>query len=315
MKQPAKIPSRHPSWSYSGSRSHVWSALSKALRRPPSAALASIAAVLLVTLGLPDALGSEDTAKLPLPGVGIENHSGKALPLDVELTAHDGRRVRFGDVLGDRPAVLAFVYYRCPMLCSLVVDGLVKTLEKISLLAGEDFRVIAVSIDPEDSPATSSKKRLECLEKYGKSGGEAGWWFLTGDEANVSRLADAAGFRYRKNPRTGVYDHAAVVIVLTPSGTIARYHQGIDYSPRDLRLSLVDASEERIGTVFDQVLLLCVAWDPQKGKYAAVIWRTLGIAAGLTIVGLAALLVFVRPRQRRSFDGAEVDRSTDREER
>src|SRR5690606_20945805 len=140
------------------------------------------------------------------------------------------------------------------------------------------------------------KKRADSIARYGGDVEEDGWWFLTGSDENVRALADRAGFRYRRNPRTGQYDHPAVVMVLTPAGALARYHYGIDYPPRDLRLSLIDAAQERIGSVADQVLLLCLAWDPQAGRYTAAIWRILTVACGATVVGVAGLIIFLRKR-------------------
>ena len=237
--------------------------------------------------------------------ISIEQRLEAQVPLDLTFVDEGGHQVQLGDFLGDRPAILALVYYECPMLCNLVLDGVEAALDAMSLEVGKDFDVITVSIDPGETPELAAQKKANHLERLGKEGAERGWHFLTGDEVGIERLADAVGFRFTYDPATDLYAHAAGIMVLTPMGQVSRYYYGIDYIPRDVRFGLVEASEGRIGNVVDQLLLLCFAYDPSTGKYGLVIFRTIQFFATLMILGFAAMytLLYLKSRKKKKDAG------------
>jgi len=249
----------------------------------------------------------------PLKDVGFDQRIGEPLPLDAAFVDELGRRVTLGDYFtGDRPAVLALVYYDCPMLCSLIMAGVAKTLSVLELETGKDFDVIAVSFAPGETPAMAREAKAAALERYGKATA-GGWHFLSarvrpspdGGEEAIRRVAAAAGFSYTWVPgsgdRTGEYAHAAGIMVVTPEGLLSKYFYGIEYPPRDLRLALVEASAGRLGSVVDQLLLYCFHYDPTLGKYTATVTRILRLAgvAFCLVLGTFLWFSFRRDRARR----------------
>src|SRR6185503_5559904 len=178
--------------------------------------------------------------------------------------------------------ILALVYYQCPMLCTQILNGLVVSLRGISLESGHDFEVLSVSIDPTETPSLASRKKTEYLRCYAKS--STGWHFLTGVEPQIKQLAQAVGFRYAYDPKTRQYAHASAIMVLTPSGKLSKYFYGIEYAPRDLRLGLVEASDNKIGSPVDQLLLFCYHYDPYTGKYSAIVMNVVRLAGALTVL-------------------------------
>jgi protein SCO1/2 len=242
-----------------------------------------------------------------IPWIGevrIDQKLDAQVPLDLVFLDANGTETRFGDVFRGRPAVLALVYHRCPLLCSQVQRGLVMALRAMSLDAGRDFEVIVASIDPEDGPPEAREARAAQTRFYARPGSESGFHFLTGEQGAIAALADSVGFRYRHDPATGQYAHAAGLIVLTPAGRVSRYIYGVDYaaggtqaaySPRDLRFALVEAAGGKIGSPVDRVLLLCWSYDPATGRYAIVL-DVLRAAAVATVIGLLALIVFLSRR-------------------
>lgn len=243
-----------------------------------------------------------------LESVGLEQRVGERVPLELAFTDQSGERVLLGDYFGDRPVVLAPVYYDCPMLCTMVVDGLVRSLKGVPLDPGDDFSVVAVSFDSGETPEQASRRRATALERYGRPHTEDGFHFLTGAEDSVAALMDAIGFSYRLDPETGEFAHASTVVVLTPEGTVARYHLGVEYPPRELRLSLVEAADERIGGVVDQVLLYCFRYDPTKGRYTAATMNLIRAGGVLTLVILGGFVAVSlrREKSRRKTVGARV---------
>jgi protein SCO1/2 len=195
-----------------------------------------------------------------------------------------------GDYFGKRPVVLALVYYECPMLCTQVLNGLVSALGVLNFEAGREFDVVAVSFNPKEGPGLASQKKANYVERYGRPGAAGGWHFLTGSPESISRLTDAVGFKYAYDPNIGQYAHGAAIELLTPKGTIAKYFYGIEYSPRDLRLGLIEASDERIGSVVDDVLLFCYHYDPSTGTYGASVLAIVRAGAIATVLALAAFL-------------------------
>jgi protein SCO1/2 len=235
-----------------------------------------------------------------LSKIGIDQRLNAQVPLDLTFVEESGREVRLGEYFGKRPVILALVYYECPMLCTQILNGLVSALGTLKFDVGREFDVVAVSINPREGPGLASQKKAAYLERYGRPQTAAGWHFLTGREENIRRLAEAVGFRYEYDAEIGQYAHGAGVEVLTPRGVVSRYFYGIEYSPRDLRLGLIEASEERIGTPVDDVLLLCFHYDPATGKYGATALGLVRIGAVLTLVAFLTFLVVSLRRERRN---------------
>jgi protein SCO1/2 len=235
---------------------------------------------------------SRPAAQLPaeevLREVRIEQRLEAQVPLDLELADESGRPVAMGDLLDGKPTVLALVYYRCPRLCTLVLNGLVRALKDVAFDAGDEFRVLTVSIDPTETRELAAEKKSAYLEAYGRNTPPDGWRFLTGTKESIATLAATVGFRYRYDPATKQFAHASGIMLLTPKGRVARYFYGIEYEPRDLRLGIVEAAEERIGSPADVLLLmLCFHYDPVTGKYGFVIMPLIRISGVLTVVALA----------------------------
>lgn len=224
-------------------------------------------------------------------GIRIEQHLDVQVPLDLTFRDETGATVRLGDLMGSRPVVLTLAYYECPMLCTQVLNGLLRALRVVSLDVGRDFDVLTVSIDPGETPGLARSKKSEYVGGYGRAGAAGGWHFLTGEESQIARLADAVGFRYEYDEETDNYIHASGIMVLTPQGRVSRYYYGIEYSPKDLRLGLVEASAGRIGSPVDQILLLCFHYDPATGQYGLAIMNTLRLAGGLTVALLAVFVI------------------------
>src|SRR5512134_2043064 len=206
-----------------------------------------------------------------LSKIGLDQRLNNQVPLDLTFVDESGREVRLGEYFGKRPVILALVYYECPMLCTQVLNGLVSALATLKFEAGREFDVVAVSINPREGPGLAAQKKAAYLERYGRPHTAAGWHFLTGREENIARLADAVGFRYEWDPKIQQYAHGAGIEILTPTGHISKYFYGIEYSSRDLRFGLIEASEERIGTAIDDVLLFCYHYDPTTGQYGAAV--------------------------------------------
>jgi protein SCO1/2 len=260
-------------------------------------------ALLLAALAIAPALADEGRPPM-LESVGIEQKLGGRIPLDLTFRDEDGKTVRLGDLFGGKPTIVNLVYYRCPMLCTEVLNGLVASLETLRFDAGKEFSVVTVSIDPRETPALASEKKAVYLKRYGRPGASAGWRFLTGDEASIARLADAVGFRFAYDRSQDQYAHAAGIFVATPDGRLARYFYGIDYAPRDLRLALVEASEGKIGTVADKIVLFCYQYDPTTGRYGATILGAMRVGGVVTVLALAGFILAMWRREARSAGAA-----------
>lgn len=241
------------------------------------------------------------TAQLPqsLQGVGFDQRLDEQVPLDAVFRDEAGRTVKLGDYFGDKPVILVLAYYRCPMLCTQVLNGLVRALLDVPLDVGKDFNVVTVSFDPRETPELAAAKKQTYLQRYGRPGAEAGWHFLTGEQAAIDRLTQAVGFRYRYDPRNDQFAHASGIMVLTPSGKLARYFYDISYAPRDVRLGLVEASRGQIGTAVDQVLLFCFHYDPSEGKYGPAIMNITRVGGALTVCAIGGLFVALWRHDRR----------------
>jgi protein SCO1 len=237
-----------------------------------------------------------------LAGVGIDQKLSQQLPLDVNLKDEFGRDVKLRDYFkSGKPVILAPVYYRCPMLCTQILNGVAGALKAVSLLPGQDFEVVAVSFDPKDTAEIASAKKQMYLKRYGKPGTANGWHLLTGDEANIKELMDAIGYHYRYDPKTDQFAHASGIMLATGEGRLSRYFYGIEYSPRDMRLGLVEASQNKIGNPVDQILLFCFHYDPATGKYGAVAMNIIRAAgAGFVLICGGFLAIVLRRDVRKS---------------
>ena len=218
-----------------------------------------------------------------LNDVGIDQRIGQQLPLDLTFHDESGRDVRIGDFFHGKPVVLALAYYDCPMLCTQVLNGMTGSLKTLSFDAGSDFDVVVVSIDPRDSVQMAAAKKDTYVRTYGRPQTAAGWHFLTGAETSIRPLADALGFHYAYDSNLKQYAHGAAIYVVTPTGVVSRYLLGIDFAPRDLRLALVEASNNRLGSAVDQVLLLCYHYDPSTGRYSTAVLDSIRIGFVLTV--------------------------------
>jgi protein SCO1/2 len=233
-----------------------------------------------------------------LKEVSVEQKIGQQLPLDLTFKDESGHDVRLGQYFGGKPVVMALAYYECPMLCTQVLNGMAGALKTLSFDAGKDFEVVVVSIDPRDTPALAAAKKANYLRSYGRPMSAAGWHFLTGTNASIKPLAAAIGFHYAYDDNLKQFAHGAAIYVDTPKGVVSRYLLGIDFAPRDLRLALVEASNNRLGTVGDKVLLLCYHYDPASGKYGAAVLNSIRVGFVAT-VGAFLTFLFVSLRRER----------------
>jgi len=245
-----------------------------------------------------------------LQGVGIDQRLDRQLPLEAVFRDEAGRNAPLSTFFASKkPVILAPVYYRCPMLCTQILTGLESSLKAVSFNPGRDFEVVAFSFDPKDTPEIAASKRELYLRRYGRPGTANGWHFLTGDAANIKLLTDALGFHFKYDPASDQYAHASAVMIATPEGRLSRYFYGVEYAPRDIRLGLVEASEGKIGTPVDQVLLFCFHYDPATGKYGAIAMGSLRITAALfVLIGGAFLIIVIRRDSRHNKSGG--DRAT-----
>ncbi len=283
-----RIQNNGPSW-----RTFVW------LTTVGCAALIA-GATWFVWSAVPENKKSTTANSLPTD-IGFQPQLDAALPLDVTLVNERGEAVRFGDCLGDKPIVLNLVYYQCPMLCHVTMDSLIRTLNTMQLRVGEDFDVVIVSFDPREGPELAAQAKKTALRRYGESGTGEGWRFFTaGDENEVRKLTDAVGFRYRWDEQSGQYAHAAGILIITPDGRISRYLAGVDFSARDLRMALVEATQGEIGTPTDQVLLLCFRYNPLTGKYGLAITRLTQVFGLFTCLAICGGVGYLLRRERQA---------------
>lgn len=234
-----------------------------------------------------------------LADVSIEQRLGAPLPLDAALRDESGRTVRLGDYFHRRPVLLAFVYYECPMLCSYVESGTVKAMRALSFSAGREFELVTVSIDPSDLPKIAAAKKADFVKSYDRPGAEAGVHFLTAPAESIAAITRAAGFRYARDPETKGFSHAAGIMLATPDGNLSKYFYGIEYSARDIKLGVMEASNRRIGTPVDRVLLYCSHYDPTSGRYGIVVMRVVRLGGLATVGSLGVFMAVMFRRERR----------------
>lgn len=245
-------------------------------------------------------LSLPETGRPPvLREVGFDQNLGQNVPLDLPFTNDRGERVTLGDYLGERPVVLLPAYYSCPMLCPLTIEGTARALKTLAFDAGKEFDVVVFSFDPEDETAGAARQKKAALARYGRDGAARGWHFLTGAPTSIAALTTAIGYRYALDEKSGEYAHPAGLVVLTPTGKISRYLFGLDPSARDLRLALIESTEEKIGSPLDQVLLFCFQYDPTHGRYSAIALGSMRALAALTVVSLGLFIGVALWRERR----------------
>ncbi|QQS42927.1 MAG: SCO family protein [Acidobacteriota bacterium] len=228
----------------------------------------------------------------PLRAVGIEQNLGGQIPLDARFKDENGDEVTLAKYFGkDRPVILALVYYECPMLCNEVLNGLTGSLKGINFSAGKEYDVVAISFDARENRKAdlAKNKKKGYMERYNRPGTEAGWHFLTGEQSEIDKVTQAVGFNYTFDERTNQFAHAGGIMVATPEGRLSRYLYGIDYSPKDLKFSIMESSENRIGNPAEQLYLYCFHYDPSTGKYGFAILNILRLFAVGTLVGLGAM--------------------------
>ena len=267
---------------------------SKTILRPGQGAVVSLVLAMAVFLPV-SAPAHNDNRPAALENVALLQKIGAPLPLELAFRDQTGKAVRLGEYFGKRPVILNFVYYRCQDICPLLLDGLARTLRALSFEVGNQFNVLTVSFEPRDTPAAAAARQAEVAARYGRAGVEHGWHFLTGDAAAIQRLTEAAGFRFNYDEQQDRFGHATGIMLATPEGKIARYFYGIEFSPRDLRLGLIEASAHRIGSPVDQLLLFCYHYDPVTGKYGLLIINLIRWAGIATVLALG-LYIFARLR-------------------
>lgn len=237
---------------------------------------------------------SSDRLPSQLGDVGIEQKLGDEVPLKLQFHDETGKTVALGDHFQtSRPVILSLVYYNCQMLCSEVLAEIAHSLRRLKFDAGKQFEIVTVSFDPRETPQMAAAAKSKYLAMYGRPGAETGWHFLTGDQASIAALSNAVGFHFSWDSRTNQFAHATGIMLLTPEGRIAQYYYGARYFPSDLRLGLIEASHNQIGTLADQIVLYCYHYDPRTGRYGAIVFRVIQVSGGFTLLILGSLISFL----------------------
>jgi protein SCO1/2 len=227
--------------------------------------------------------------------VKIEQRLNEQIPLDAEFKDETGRTVRLGEYFkGTKPVLLSLVFYKCPMLCNQILNGVLASARSQAFTVGKEYDILTVSFDPRETPALAAEKKASYIERYNRPGAESGWHFLTGDEVNIRRLTDTVGFIYNYDEKTDQFAHASGIMLLTPEGRLARYFYGIEYGARDIRLGLVEASANKIGSLTDQLLLYCYHYDPATGTYGPAVINIMRAGGVVTVLGIGALILVLR---------------------
>jgi protein SCO1/2 len=225
-----------------------------------------------------------------LENVGIEQHLDAQVPPDLTFRDETGAAVKLGDYFGRKPLILNLVYYNCTMLCGEALAGLASAMRLVKFDVGNEFDVVTVSFDPRETPEMAAAKKKDYVGRYGRANAAAGWHFLTGQPDSINALTEAVGFQYQYDAKTNQYAHATAIMVLTPQGRISRYFYGVDFPPKDLRMGLVEASQGKIGNAVDAVLLFCYHYNPETGKYGAMVANILRLAAAATLLIMGIFL-------------------------
>ena len=234
-----------------------------------------------------------------LKHVGIEQNIGVSLPLDLEFNDETGTPVSLGSYFGDKPVILTLVYYDCPMLCTEVLNGLNRSLAPLNYSIGEEFEVVTVSFDPRESPTLASQKKAVYTQRYGRPGTGEGWHFLTGEAPAIDALTESVGFNYVYDETEGQFVHGSAIMIISPKGTVSHYFFGIEYPSEDIRLAIIESSEEKLGNVFDQIMLYCFNYDPEQGRYGVAIMNAMRLAGLVTLLAMGSFMVVMFKRDRR----------------
>ena len=269
--------------------------------RPAAVRPLTLAALLLLFPGTPPATAQYTRPEI-FRDIGIEQRLDAQAPLDLPFRDETGQPVMLRQYFGKRPVLLVLAYFNCPMLCPMVLNGMVKSLGDVHLTPGKDFEIVVLDFNPSESPQLAAAKKAQYVAQYGRPETAAGWHFLTGEDPSILPVAKAVGFHYVYDPSSKQYAHATAIMILTPQGKVSRYFFGVQYLARDVRLGLVEASGNKIGSRADQVLLYCLHYDPSTGRYGVLIMRLIRIAGTITAlaIGMMLLLFFRRERQTRS---------------
>jgi protein SCO1 len=246
-------------------------------------------------------IGAPDTKRVKPPGlehVGIDQRLNEQVPADLEFQDEQGKAVKLGEYFKDgRPVVLNLVYYQCPMLCGEVLQGISAAAKVLKFTPGKEYEIVTISIDPRENSVMAAEKKANFMKRLGRPGAEAGWHFLVGKKPQIDRLADSIGWHYQYDPKSDQFAHAAGIVLVTPTGRIAQYYYGVEYSARDLRLGIIEASQNKIGTLADEVTLYCYHYDPRTGKYGPMITNIVRLGGVLTIVVLGGFLAVMFRRE------------------
>lgn len=254
--------------------------------------------ILFSLLFFASALFAENTIPPILQDVDIEQKLNAQIPLATQFRNELGKLVRLSDLLNDKPAILTLVYYECPMLCTQVLNGLVSSLRPLNFTPGQEFNIITISFDPTETSKLAHSKKLAYLKEYERPDASKGWHFLTGDAQSIARVTEAVGFRYIYDQKIDQYAHGSGILVITPQGKVARYFYGIEYSTRDLRFALMEASENRIGSIADKILLYCFHYDPSVGKYSAHAINLVRLGGVATVLLLGGFILKMRRKEK-----------------
>src|SRR5262245_17600834 len=240
-------------------------------------------------------------AQDPLHGIlseiGIDQKLDAAIPTNLPFKDESGMPVQLRDYFHGKPVILSLVYYECPMLCSMTLNGLVRSMRPLAFDIGNEFEVVTVSFDSNEQPELAAAKKNVYVSDYGRAGAASGWHFLTGSKDSIQRLTEAVGYRFKWDEATKQWAHISAIVVLTPDGRLSQYLYGIEFSARDLRMSLVQASENKIGTIVDRIFLYCYQYNPDTGKYGLVIMSVVRLASLATVLILAAFIIHSRRRE------------------
>jgi len=248
--------------------------------------------------GVAHEAGMPSTAVPPqLVDVTFEQRLNHQLPLDARFRDETGRAVTLGDYFGQRPVILAFVYFQCPMLCTQVMNGVSSALKVVPFTPGKDFEVVFVSFDPRDTPQAAAEKKTALLADYQQTNTAAAWHFLSGDEASIRQVTSAAGFNYRWDEATGQFAHVSGVLVATADGRLSRYFYGVEYSPKELRMALVESGDGKVGSLVDTLLLYCYHYNPAAGRYGAIAMNLVRLGGAVTALFLGGFIFLMRRRE------------------
>jgi protein SCO1/2 len=232
--------------------------------------------------------------------VTFRQRLNEQMPLDTVLKDETGRAVTLGEYFGGKPVVLAFVYYQCPMLCPMTLNGISSALKALPYVPGRDFEIVIISFDPRDTPESANAKKRAHLAHWNSAATADGWHFLTGDEASIRQLTSSAGFTYQWDEATGQFAHVSGLLTLTPEGRLARYFYGVEYSPKELRLALTESGNGRIGSAVEELLLYCFHYDPATGQYGVAVMALVRLGGALTVAAVLAFVFVMRRRDGRA---------------